>query len=217
MKTAILVALMLSLVTSALPVAAHDWVAPDQGPLRRSIATEAARLAAVQMKNDVKGDADDSAWARLQKVERGTAVDVLDRTGSVTRGRLAEADDRSLTLRDGPLTNRLARTDVIEVATTGKRGDRLPALQAAPHWHVPGLPDRAGHRVFTMRWKLHGRENNVRRDDRRAARRPGVRRLLRFGRTKSRVIYRASQAFLLRLLERTPNRASAVQPVFASA
>jgi hypothetical protein len=50
MKTAILVALILSLVTSAMPVAAHDLVSSEQGPIGRSIATEAARLAAVQMK-----------------------------------------------------------------------------------------------------------------------------------------------------------------------
>jgi hypothetical protein len=132
MKTAILVALILSLVTSAMPVAAHDLVSSEQGPIGRSIATEAARLAAVQMKSDVKSDADDAAWARLQKVAGGTAVDVLDRTGTVTRGRFAEADDVSLTLRDGPLTSRIVRLMSLRLRPQRREGGLLPVLQAVP-------------------------------------------------------------------------------------
>jgi len=180
MKTAVLVALIL---TSAMPVAAHDWVAPEQGPIGRSIATEAATLAAVQMKTGINSDADDSAWARLQKVERGTPVDVRDRTGATVRGRFAEADDASMTLRDGALTNRIARTDVIEVATTETRGGSpagaangaalgiLAAFLMAMDERVMFGPTIVGLPVGLGFAGYYG-----------------------FGRTKSRVIYRVSAA-----------------------
>jgi hypothetical protein len=194
LKTAILVALILSLITSAVPVAAHDWVAPQQGPIGRSITTEAARLAAVQMKSDISTDADDSAWTGLQKVERGTAVDVLDRTGTVTRGRLAEADDVSLTLRDGALINRIARTDVIEVATTEKRSGSpsgaasgaalgiLAAVFIAPRIAFSPCYGSCTDEKVMLGATIVGLPVGL-----------GFAGYYGFGRTKPRVIYRASQ------------------------
>jgi hypothetical protein len=115
MKPAGLFALFLSLVPCATPAAEKDWVGPAPGPLARSIAAEAARLAAIQP----KADADDVAWAKEEKLDRGTEVAVLDREGNRVHGHLAEADDDSLQLRDGALTNRLRRADVLEIAALG--------------------------------------------------------------------------------------------------
>jgi len=113
MKTAILVVLVLSLVTSVVPVAAQDRFVSAPGPIASSITSEAARIAASQ----TKAEADDLAWASLQKIDRDTEVDVLDRAGTVTRGRLAEVDGASVRLLDGVLSTRIARRDVVEIST----------------------------------------------------------------------------------------------------
>jgi hypothetical protein len=105
--------LILSLVAYATPAATQDWAKPAPGPLARSIAAEAARLAAIQP----KANADDVAWAKVEKLDRRTEVAVLDREGNRVHGHFAEADDDSLELRDGALTNRISRTNVLEIAT----------------------------------------------------------------------------------------------------
>jgi hypothetical protein len=121
MKRASLFALILSLVASPTPAATPGWTTPESGPLARSIATEAARLAASQK----KPDADDLAWASVQETGRDTEVDVLDRSGTVTRGRLAEVNDAAVRVRNGVLSTWIARGDVVEIAT--QKGGGSPA------------------------------------------------------------------------------------------
>jgi hypothetical protein len=121
MRTAIPVVLILSLVTSAVPVAAQDRFVTAPGPIASSIATEAVRIAAAQ----TTPDADDHAWASVRTIERDTEVDVLDRAGKVTRGRLAEVNDVSLRLRSGVLSTWIARSDIAEITTP--KGPESPA------------------------------------------------------------------------------------------
>jgi hypothetical protein len=106
---------------SAVPVAAQDRFVYAAGPIGRSIETEAARLAAVE----TRPDADDLAWASLQQIERDTDVEVLDRTGTVRRGQLAEVNDASVRLRKGVLSTWIVRGDVVKIATW--KGGRSPA------------------------------------------------------------------------------------------
>jgi hypothetical protein len=110
-----LFALILSLVVSATPAAAQDWAQPAAGPITRSLAAEAAKLASIHP--DAK--ADDVARAHLQKLDRGKEIAVLDKAGHVVQGHFAEADDDSLLLRDGALINRINRAEVLEIATVG--------------------------------------------------------------------------------------------------
>jgi len=55
----------------------------------------------------------------VQKLDRGTELAVLDLEGNRLRGHFGEADDDSIQLRDGALTNRINRAEVLEIATIG--------------------------------------------------------------------------------------------------
>ena len=55
----------------------------------------------------------------MQKLDRGTELAVLDLEGNRLRGHFGEADDDSIQLRDGALTNRINRAEVLEIATIG--------------------------------------------------------------------------------------------------
>jgi hypothetical protein len=77
---------------------------------------EAAKLAAVQMKTD----ADDSGWERVRKLASDTELLVLDKQGTRIHSYFVEADHTAVLVRDGALSNRISRADVVEIAAVGK-------------------------------------------------------------------------------------------------
>jgi hypothetical protein len=115
MTNAISVALALSFLAPAIPVAAQDWAAPAPGPIARSLSAEAVKLAEVQ----TKIDGDDAGWARVRQLGSGTEVLVLDKQGARIQSHFVEADDTALLMRDGALSTRINRADVVEIATVG--------------------------------------------------------------------------------------------------
>ena len=64
-------------------------------------------------------DGDDAAWARVRQLESGAEVLVLDKRGARIQSHFVESDDTALLLRDGALSTRINRADVVEIATVG--------------------------------------------------------------------------------------------------
>src|SRR5437867_11778883 len=71
MRSAVSIALVTSLIGSALPVAAQQHT-PMPGPIARSITREATRFATVQQSKPV-----DSEWSRVRKLAPGTELIVI--------------------------------------------------------------------------------------------------------------------------------------------
>jgi hypothetical protein len=113
MRSAVSFVMMLSLTSSAAPAFAQH----RPGPIARSLAAEAAMLAARHADNDARADA---AWMRLREVARGTHVVVVLNDGRSLRTHFVDVDESSLEV-SAP-ASRLLRANVLEVREGESRG-----------------------------------------------------------------------------------------------
>jgi hypothetical protein len=130
MKAAISLALVICLLTSSLASAQQQLA--DTGPLHRSSALEAARLAAIQPSSR------SSAAGRLRglvNLNKGTRLTVTDRKGCTQTGYMAVRDDDVLVIVQlegagippGELAwlERVAATDAFEFGEAARGGTRV--------------------------------------------------------------------------------------------
>jgi hypothetical protein len=86
METALSLTLVVALITSALPVTAHERVDRTAGPISRAITIEAARLAAepaVVDANQQAGASTNADWSRVRKLEPGMEIMVTAKAHSL--------------------------------------------------------------------------------------------------------------------------------------
>ena len=99
MRSAVSLALVTSLIATAVPVAARDT----------------SPLATVQQSNPV-----DSQWSRVRKLAPGSEIIVTIEGAQPVERRVVRVDESSLTLSNGQVVERVARNDVAEIKTVRK-------------------------------------------------------------------------------------------------
>ena len=115
MQLAVSIPLIVCLVTSKLPLEAHDRMESTAGPIARGIAREAARLTVDQTASSA-----DVEWSRVRKVAAGSKIIVTIEGAQPVARRVVRVDESSLTLSNGHVVERVARNDVAEIKTVKK-------------------------------------------------------------------------------------------------
>jgi hypothetical protein len=101
METALSLTLVVALITSALPVTAHERVDRTAGPISRAITIEAARLAAepaVVDANQQAGASTNADWSRVRKLEPGMEIMVTANGSQSGKRYVLSADDSGITV-----------------------------------------------------------------------------------------------------------------------
>src|SRR5437667_10970852 len=93
MRSAVSLALVTSLIGSALPVAAQQHT-PMAGPIAPSITREATRFATVEQSKSV-----DSEWSRARKLAPGTELIVIVKGSPPSNRSFVTGERRALTAR----------------------------------------------------------------------------------------------------------------------
>ena len=117
MQVAVSIPLIVCLVTSTLPLEAHDRMESTAGPITRGIAREAARLTV-----DQPASSDDAEWSRVRQLAAGSRIIVTIEGAQPVERRVVRVDESSLTLSNGQVVERVARNDVAEIKTVKKGG-----------------------------------------------------------------------------------------------
>jgi hypothetical protein len=114
MRSAVSLALVTSLIGSALPVAAQPNT-PMAGPIARSITREAARFATVQQSKPV-----DSEWSRVRTLAPGTELIVIVKDSPPVNRYFVAGDESDLTVLNvgDPALPTAARDVLRDLAST---------------------------------------------------------------------------------------------------
>ena len=114
MRSAVSLALVTSLIGSALPVAAQQHT-PMPGPIARSITREATRFATVEQSKPV-----DSEWSRVRKLAPGTELIVIVKGSQPSNRYFVAGDESDLTVLNvgAPSLPTAARDVLRDLAST---------------------------------------------------------------------------------------------------
>jgi len=115
MQFAVSIPLIVCLVTSTLPLEAHDRMEPTVGPIARGIAREATRLTV-----DQSASSTDVEWSRVRKLASGSEIIVTIEGAQPVERRVVRVDESSLTLSNGQVVERVARNNVAEIKAVKK-------------------------------------------------------------------------------------------------
>jgi hypothetical protein len=126
--------LVLCLVGAGWPVRVHA----GPGPIEAAIAREAARLAAIQPKDQNA----EAGWASVTALPAGTPILLITRGGEPVRRTLVNADDSGIVVSNDGSAENVSRLDVVEVKLPGERlGSWLAgAIAAGLSFTLIGLP-----------------------------------------------------------------------------
>ena len=101
MKAAPSLALVLFLMTSALPLTAQERIDRTAGPISRAVTREAVRLAAkpaVVDDDQHPGESTNADWSRVRKLESGTEIMVTANSSQPGKRYVLSADDSGITV-----------------------------------------------------------------------------------------------------------------------